>query len=145
MKLIKMKLMQEQFFGKCCWMGTIDELLLDFDRGSFMKMMKREAREVSEYETSVKQYPAWRDEFKQLRNYFKKLGAKYRRLHVALEYVLPGWPDKGGLCYNIRVKEMAMSDDDKNDERPSRLYSLPETFERKGQFVCRHTAVKGNV
>lgn len=89
--------------GTCAWHGTISEFL-SLDRGGFLALMKAANSEVSGYPAGHPQYKAWRDEFKHLRRELAKLGAPYRRLHIAFEYVLPGHPDKdtGHVLYEKR-------------------------------------------
>lgn len=98
------------FAGACAWVGTIDEFLR-FDRGAFMETMKAGQALVTKYKADEHQYRAWRDEFRHLRVQLARLGSEYRRLHIALEYVLPGWPDResGKVSYEKRPDAVVFS------------------------------------
>ena len=103
--------MSKRFAGACAWAGTIDEFLR-FNRGSFMETMKARQALVTEYKADEHQYRAWRDEFRHLRVQLARLGGEYRRLHIALEYVVPGWPDKeaGKILYEKRPDVVLFSE-----------------------------------
>lgn len=98
--------------GKCAWCGTVEEFL-KFDRGTFLGQMKTTNDRVSAYEVGQANYRAWRDEFKWLRGQFARLKGPYRQLHLAFEYVLPGWPDKSGgaITYEKRPDLVMFSQD----------------------------------
>ena len=96
--------------GRCAWCGTIEEFLR-FNRKTFMEMMKTQNAAVSDYPVGEAHYVAWRDEFKHLRVQLARLSPKYHKLHIALEYVLPGYPDKetGKVEYEKRPDAVIFS------------------------------------
>ena len=104
--------MNAEHIGRCAWHGTIDAFL-SLDRGTFVDALKRANPYVSEYPVGHPQYKAWRDEFRHLRVQLSKLGERYRRLHIAFEYVLAGHPDKstGAVAYEKRPDVIIFSAD----------------------------------
>ena len=108
---MKPKANDSRFAGACAWVGTIDEFLR-FNRGSFMETMKAGQALVTEYKADEHQYRAWRDEFRHLRVQLARLESEYRRLHIAFEYAVPGWPDKesGDVAYEKRPDAVIFSD-----------------------------------
>ena len=82
-------------FGDYCWAGSIGEFL-KLDRGEFVDAMVAGtlARLPDGERPSQGQRAAWRDEFRHLRRELGKLDAKFHRLHIVFEYVLPGHQDR---------------------------------------------------
>lgn len=79
--------------GKCCWKGTIGQLL-DMDRKMFVARMKEGQADVLPESAQTSQLKSWRDSFKVLKydtfGAFKKPELeKWRDLEIAFEMALP--------------------------------------------------------
>ena len=79
--------------GKCCWKGTIGQLL-DMDRKMFVARMKEGQADVLPESAQTSQLKSWRDSFKVLKydtfGSFKKSELeRWRNLEIVFEMELP--------------------------------------------------------